>query len=127
MNLNERSSVRPEKVAELIERLKRLKIDPATIDESFIQGGGKGGQKKNKTANCVQLRYAGIVIRCDRERERSVNRFLALRQLLDRVEGKPSKDVEKIRKNKSRRRSRAVKKVRESQSSTPPSEDSAAS
>lgn len=121
MNLNERFAVRPEKIAELKARLVRLAVNPAEIDEAFIKAGGKGGQKRNKTANCVQLRYKGLVVKCARERERSVNRFLALRELLDRVEGKPSAEAEKIRKNKKRRRARAVRKAASRPAETPSS------
>ena len=70
--------------------MARLGIDPGAIEERFVRGGGKGGQKINKTANCVQLRYRGEVIRCQRDRKRAVNRFLALRELVDRIEVKAS-------------------------------------
>ncbi|MBI5623973.1 MAG: peptide chain release factor-like protein [Elusimicrobia bacterium] len=111
MNLNENFDVSPAKVEALLERIKRLAIDPRAIEETFIRGGGKGGQKINKTANCVQLRYAplGIVVRCQRERRRTVNRFLALRELADRVEMKVSpatserlREFERLRRNKLR-------------------------
>lgn len=111
MNLNESFDVSPGKVEALLARMKRLGVDPAAIEESFINGGGKGGQKINKTANCVQLRYAplALVVRCQRERRRTVNRFLALRELVDRVEMKVSpgtserlREFERLRRNKLR-------------------------
>ena len=97
MNLNESFDVSPGKVEALLARIKRLNIDPSAIEESFIRGGGKGGQKINKTANCVQLRYAPLelVVRCQKERRRTVNRFLALRELVDRVEMKVSPGTSK--------------------------------
>ncbi len=70
--------------------MTRLGIDPKAIEERFVRGGGKGGQKINKTANCVQLRLGGVVVRCQRDRKRAVNRFLALRDLVDRIEMKNS-------------------------------------
>ena len=70
--------------------MARLGIPAAAIEEKFIRGGGKGGQKINKTANCVQLSWSGIVVRCQRDRKRAVNRFLALRELVDKVEMKSS-------------------------------------
>jgi protein subunit release factor B len=82
--------VLPGKLTELKARMARLGIDAKAIDEKFVRGGGKGGQKINKTANCVQLRYEGIVVRCQRDRKRGVNRFLALRDLVDRFEAKAS-------------------------------------
>ena len=116
MNLNERFDVTGAKLKALLGRIARLKIDVDLIEETFARGGGKGGQKVNKTANAVRLSYAplGLVIRCHRERKRSVNRFLALRELVDRVEMAASpgtservKGFERIRRRKARARSRA--------------------
>ncbi|HZN62637.1 MAG TPA: peptide chain release factor-like protein [Planctomycetota bacterium] len=90
MNLAGDLAVSPSKLKELRARMARLGIDPKAIEEKFVRGGGKGGQKINKTANCVQLRFAGIVVRCQRDRKRAVNRFLALRELVDRIEMKNS-------------------------------------
>lgn len=85
MNLTEGFDISPEKVAALLARIGALGIDPAAIEEQFVKGGGPGGSKINKTANCVVLRYApmGLVVRCQRDRRRSINRFLALRELVD--------------------------------------------
>ena len=35
------------------------------MEENFIKGWGKGGQKVNKTSNCVQLRHkpSGIMVK----------------------------------------------------------------
>ena len=118
MNLSEGFDVSPAKVAELLARIAALGIDPAAIDEQFIRGGGPGGTKVNKTSNCVLLRYAplALVIRCQRDRRRSVNRFLALRELVDQAEMKISpgssqrlQEIEKRRRKKARagRRARA--------------------
>jgi peptide chain release factor len=82
--------VAPSKLKEVKERMARLGIDAKAIEERFVRGGGKGGQKINKTANCVQLKYAGVVVRCQRDRKRAVNRFLALRELVDKIEMKAS-------------------------------------
>ena len=117
MNLNEKFDVSPEKISALLERIKTLKIDPAVIEERFIRGGGKGGQKINKTANCVQLRYPplDLMIRVQRERRRTVNRFLALRELVDRIEMKVSpetserlKEFERLRKRKAGKRRKSL-------------------
>ena len=90
MNLAGDLGVLPAKLKELKARMARLGIDAKAIEEKFVKGGGKGGQKINKTANCVQLRYAGVVVRCQRDRKRGVNRFLALRELVDKIEMKTS-------------------------------------
>ena len=88
MNLSERFDVSPGKVAEVLARLKRLGLNPAAITEEFLRGGGKGGQKINKTANCVRLTYPPLelTVRCQTDRRRTVNRFLALRELVDQAE-----------------------------------------
>lgn len=118
MNLTEAFDISPAKVAALLARIGALGIDPAAIEEAFVKGGGPGGSKINKTANCVVLRYAplGLVVRCQRDRRRNVNRFLALRELVDQAEMKISpgtsprlRDIERRRRTKARsgRRARA--------------------
>jgi len=118
VNLTERFDVSPAKVAELLARLTALRIDPTAIEEEFVRGGGPGGQKINKTSNCVLLRYPplGLRVRCQRDRRRSVNRFLALRELVDEAElkiapesSKRLREIERKRRNKARagRRARA--------------------
>jgi len=112
MNFPELSDVTPAKVAALRERIARLKIDLRLIDEQFVKGGGHGGQKINKTSNAVQLRYPQLrlVVKCQRERKRSLNRFLALREMVDEIELRISPEtsavlaeIRRIRKRKSRR------------------------
>jgi protein subunit release factor B len=95
VRLNEDFGVAAAKLEELKSRIVRLKIDLAGIEESFSRGGGKGGQKVNKTSNRVQLSYPPLDIRvaCQRERKRSLNRFLALRELVDQIEMKISPET----------------------------------
>ena len=116
MNFPELSDITAAKVEALKARIARLGIDLRLVDEQFTRGSGKGGQKINKTSNAVLLRYAplGLVVRCQRERKRSVNRFLALRELVDEIELKISpetserlREIEKHRKSKARARARA--------------------
>ena len=111
MNFPESAPVRPEKLAELKERLARLGVRLCDVDETFVKGGGKGGQKINKTSSRVILDYPalGIVVRCQRERSLALNRFLALRELADKIEMKVSpetserlREFEKIRRRKNR-------------------------
>ncbi len=119
MRLNEDFGVAPGKLEELKGRIVRLKIDLGLIEETFSRGGGKGGQKVNKTSNRVQLCYPPLDIRvaCQRERKRSLNRFLALRELVDQIEMKISpetserlQEMERIRRRKSRTRARSLVK-----------------
>mgnify|MGYP001593417826 CR=1 FL=1 len=112
MNL-EYGAVSPANAAALKERIVRLAVDLGLVEESFARGGGKGGQKVNKTSNAVILKYPplGLVVRCHRERSRAVNRFLALRELVDRIELRVSpgtsarlREFERIRRRKARKR-----------------------
>lgn len=119
MRLNEDFGVAPGKLEELRARIARLKIDLSAIEESFSRGGGKGGQKVNKTSNRVQLSYPPLELRvaCQRERKRSLNRFLALRELVDQAEMKISpetserlQEMERLRRRKARARARSTEK-----------------
>lgn len=83
-----------EKPQTLINRMRRLQIDEDDLVERFILGSGSGGQKINKTSSCVYLRHipSGIEIKCQRERSREANRYLARQELCDRIENKILKE-----------------------------------
>ena len=107
----------PEKIAALEARMLSLGITEDTLLEKFIQGSGSGGQKVNKTASCVYLKHStsGIEVKCQQQRSRELNRYIARRELCERFEeirdGKKSarkQAQEKIRRQK-RRRSRRAK------------------
>jgi len=107
----------PEKSAALERRMASLGIYPADLLEKFVRGSGAGGQKINKTSNCVFLKHlpTGTAIKCQMERSREMNRFLARRELCDQFDaianGKASAKthaIEKLRRQK-RRRSRRSK------------------
>jgi protein subunit release factor B len=109
--------VTAEKRQALEERMVRLGIREQDLVEKFILGAGSGGQKLNKTSSCVYIRHlsSGIEIKCQRERSRELNRFMARRELCEKLEerilGQKSarqQAVEKIRRQK-RRRSRRQK------------------
>ncbi len=80
--------VTPRKLEELAGRMRALGLRDSELEEKFVRGGGKGGQKTNKTNNCVCLTHvpSGIVVKCHREREREINRYLARRALCDELE-----------------------------------------
>jgi protein subunit release factor B len=112
--------VRPEKEELLMERMRKLGIREEDIGETFTRSGGPGGQNVNKTSTCVQIRHipTGIVVRVQRERSQGLNRFLARRLLVSKIEekilGKRSPEQlkkEKSRKQKKRRYRRAKKKL----------------
>ena len=50
--------VTAKKLDALRERIARLGVDIALIEESFIRSSGPGGQKANKTSSGVALAYA---------------------------------------------------------------------
>ncbi|ACN15062.1 hypothetical protein HRM2_19610 [Desulforapulum autotrophicum HRM2] len=77
-----------EKLKALERRIKDLGINKADIEEKFVKGSGRGGQKVNKTSVAVFLRHlpTGITVKCGSERSQHLNRFLALRRLVDRIE-----------------------------------------
>lgn len=114
------TSVSPDKVSDVNERLLKLGIGENDLLEEFIRGSGAGGQKINKTSSCVQLTCLknGWVIRCQESRSRELNRFIARRKLLERLEdeklGKESarnQKIHKIRAQKRRRSRRAKDKM----------------
>ena len=116
MKVPERATLSEDKYMKLLEKIKSLNIDLNDIDEKFVKGGGKGGQKINKTTSCVHLKYIplNIEVKSQKTRERSLNRVLALRDLIDKIEYKilgrdstKSKKIEKIRKQKKKRARRA--------------------
>ena len=109
--------IRPDKESQLQQRMADLGIRESDLVERFIRGSGAGGQKINKTSSCVYILHkpTGIEVKCQRERLQSLNRYLARRELCDRVEAKKrgvvmarQQEAERIRRQK-RRRSRRQK------------------
>ena len=107
----------PETIAKIKSLMAEASVFEEDLDESFILGGGPGGQKTNKTSSVVRLFHApsGIQVRCGENRSREINRWLARRALaekiLEREQGRKSaaqQEREKKRRQK-RRRSRRQK------------------
>ena len=109
---------------ETIERIKAQMVEASVyeedIDESFILGGGPGGQKTNKTSSVVRLFHepSGMQVKCGATRSRETNRWLARRMLaeaiLERERGIKSAERqkrEKIRRQKRRRSRRQKQKM----------------
>ena len=112
-----------EKQRSLEEKMARLGVREEDIIESFIRSQGPGGQNVNKVATCVYLKHVptGVEVKCQRERSQVLNRFLARRILVSRIEtlmlGDLSEErqrIEKIRRQKRRRSRRAKLKMLES-------------
>ena len=106
-----------EKEAQLLRRMTALGVRETDIEESFVRSGGHGGQNVNKTSTCVMLlhRPSGLQVKCQATRQQGLNRFLARRLLLDKIEAMKTgfvaaqrAEMEKIRRQK-RKRSRRAK------------------
>jgi protein subunit release factor B len=111
-----------EKENSLKARMLKLGVADDEFEESFIRSSGPGGQKVNKSSSCVYLVHipTGLSVKCQKERSQSLNRFLARRLLLDKIErqqkgfiaGEKEK-LEKIRRQKRKRSKRAKEKILE--------------
>jgi protein subunit release factor B len=108
-----------DKEAQLAQRMSELGVREVDIEESFVRSGGHGGQNVNKTSTCVMLvhRPTGVQVKCQSTRQQALNRFLARRVLLDKIEklqrghvASERAEAEKIRRQK-RRRSRRAKQL----------------
>ncbi len=113
-------SVSMGKEAALKARMASSGIKEADLEEKFIRSSGKGGQKVNKSSTCVYLKHkpTGIEVKCQKERSQGLNRFLARRILVNKIEsiilGKKAeaeRKIEKIRRQKRKRSRRAKEKM----------------
>lgn len=106
-----------EKEQQLQRRMADLGVRESDLQESFVRSGGHGGQNVNKVSTCVVLlhRPSGLQVKCQTTRQQGLNRFIARRLLLDKIEhmktGKIAAErarIEKVRRQK-RKRSRRAK------------------
>lgn len=113
-------SVSLDKEKALSERMKNLGVFEIDVEESFVRSSGPGGQKVNKSSTCVYLVHlpTGLSVKCQRERSQILNRFLARRLLLDKIErqqkgfiAEEKEKLEKIRRQKRKRSKRAKEKI----------------
>ena len=100
--------------------MRRLSVEERDLEEWFIRSRGPGGQNVNKVSTCVVLRHrpSGLEVRCQQERSQALNRFLARRLLLSRLEAQrlgrlsaEAKAIAKLRRQKRKRSRRAQEKV----------------
>ena len=110
----------PETISKIKELMLAASVFEEDLEESFILGGGPGGQKTNKTSSVVRLYHppSGMQVRVGRERSREMNRWLARRALaekiLEREQGRKSaaqQEREKKRRQKRRRSRRQKQKM----------------
>ena len=112
--------VNPEKEVQLAQRMAALGVREADLQETFVRSGGHGGQNVNKNSTCVMLLHVPTQLRvkCQTTRQQGLNRFLARRMLLDKIEAmqKGRADArrdaaEKIHRQKRRRSRRAKQRM----------------
>jgi protein subunit release factor B len=114
--------VSKEKWDAIREKMESLGIHEKDIIEKFIRSSGRGGQKVNKTSTCVYLKHVPteIEVKCQQERSQAINRFLARKILVEKIESKirgeeseERQKIEKIRRQKRKRSKRAKMKMLE--------------
>ena len=107
--------VTPKKEQELLARMTACGLREEDMEESFVHGGGPGGQKVNKSATAVALHHklSGLTVKTQTARSQALNRFYARRRLCELIEaltmGHESPEAqrrEKIKKQKARRKRR---------------------
>ncbi len=100
--------------------MQKLGLKDSDFLESFVRSGGAGGQNVNKVSSCVVLKHilTGLEVKCQDERSQALNRYLAKRRLLEKIEEKilgvvtqKRAESEKIRRQKRRRSRRAKEKM----------------
>src|SRR5215510_5906455 len=111
-----------EKEDQLVQRMGALGVTESDLEETFVRSGGHGGQNVNKSATCVMLlhRPTGLQVKCQTTRQQGLNRFIARRLLLDKIETKQKgfvaterARIEKIRRQKRKRSRRARERMLE--------------
>lgn len=109
-----------EKEKQLASRMQDLGVSENDFEECFVRSSGPGGQKVNKSSSCVHLVHTptGLSVKCQKERSQTLNRYLARRLLLDKIEkllkgyiAAEKEKIEKIRRQKRKRSRRAKEKM----------------
>ena len=112
--------ISPEKIEAIRKLMAEASVYEDDLEESFIMGGGPGGQKTNKTSSVVRLSHgpSGVAVKVGESRSREDNRWLARRMLAETIRDNEHKrksaarqKAEKIRRQKRRRSRRQKQKM----------------
>ena len=107
------------KKAELEQRMQKCNLFEKDIEEKFVRSSGAGGQKVNKSSTCVHLKHipSGLAVKVQKSRSQGLNRYYARKRMCELLENKllgkespEAKRIEKIRKQKDRRRRKITQK-----------------
>ncbi|KEP63444.1 UNVERIFIED_CONTAM: peptidyl-tRNA hydrolase domain-containing protein [Hammondia hammondi] len=98
-------------------RLSEFGTNVEEVVEQCVKGGGKGGQKINKTNSCVVIVHLsrGLVIRCQHSRSQRKNRIMARELLLKKLQEtirqqhQLSRDAEEKQRRRNRQPTEAQK------------------
>jgi len=89
-------------------RMARLGIREADLEEIFARSGGPGGQHVNKVSTAVTLRHrpSGLSVTVQESRSQAQNRKLARQRLLDAIEDRQraAREAQLAAREKERRR-----------------------
>src|SRR5437667_2462021 len=105
------------------ERMRRLDIREADLEETFARSSGPGGQHVNKVSTSVTLRHrpSCVSVTVQDSRSQATNRRIARERLIAAIELKRAKDRatkralhEKERRRKSPRPAKLKKRILES-------------
>ena len=112
--------ISPEKIEAIRKLMAEASVYEDDLEESFIMGGGPGGEKTNKTSSVVRLSHgpSGVAVKVGESRSREDNRWLARRMLAETILDNEHKrksaarqKAEKIRRQKRRRSRRQKQKM----------------
>ncbi len=112
--------ISPGTIDKIKARMALASVFEEDLEESFILGSGPGGQKVNKTSSTVRLYHApsGVTVKYGESRSREQNRWMARRELAEKILEKANaaesvrrQETERIRRQKRRRSRRQKAKI----------------